>query len=378
MTDRYFAGKVGIQQRVLPAYRTAFFDLLAEKCAGGLSVFAGAPLPEENINTSNELRVAQFFPARNQHFSNPESIFYQCRQAEIINWLEDWDPDVLIVEANPRYPSSLDAVDWMHQRGRSVIGWGLGSPPTSGLLGYWRKRKRLNLFMSFEAMIAYSNRGARELEALGIPSSRIYVAHNAVSSRPTRSINYRPTTYSDQPKVLFVGRLQARKRIDNLLIACSHLPAVIQPTVWIVGDGPAREAVQSLAKEVYPDTVFWGALQGDELETYFQEADLFVLPGTGGLAVQQAMTHALPVIVAQGDGTQEDLVTNENGWLIPANDINALANSLQEALSDPKRLREMGVKSYDMVYNKINLEQMVEVFIDVLSHVTLQRTNQPA
>ena len=41
---------------------------------------------------------------------------------------------------------------------------------------------------------------------------------------------------------------------------------------------------------------------------HFAGADLFVLPGTGGLAVQEAMSYALPVIVAKGDGTQEDLV----------------------------------------------------------------------
>jgi len=376
MIDRYFAGKVGIQQRVLPAYRKSFFDLLANKCEGGLSVFAGDPLPGENINTINELRVANFYPASNRHFSNPDSIFYQCRQAEIIDWLEDWNPDVLIVEANPRYPSTPTAIQWMHQHGRPAIGWGLGSPQTSGLLGYWRKRKRLNLFLSFEAMIAYSNLGAREFEALGVPSDRIYVAHNAVSSRPTRPINIRPATYSDRPKVLFVGRLQSRKRIDNLLIACSRLPAIIQPIVWIIGDGPARESFQSLARELYPDAVFLGARQGDELEKYFLNADLFVLPGTGGLAVQQAMTYGLPVIVAQGDGTQEDLVANENGWLIPADDINSLANTLQDALSDPHSLRLMGEKSYDLVYNKINLEQMVDVFIDVISHVNHKRIDQ--
>ncbi len=37
-----FPGKLGIQQRVLPAYRSVFFDAMAESCASGLSVFAGS------------------------------------------------------------------------------------------------------------------------------------------------------------------------------------------------------------------------------------------------------------------------------------------------------------------------------------------------
>jgi len=55
---KIFPGRLGIQQRVLPAYRVEFFDLLAESCEGGLSVFAGDVQPHESIPTSDELKVA--------------------------------------------------------------------------------------------------------------------------------------------------------------------------------------------------------------------------------------------------------------------------------------------------------------------------------
>ena len=96
-------------------------------------------------------------------------------------------------------------------------------------------------------------------------------------------------------------------------------------------------------------------------------ADLFVLPGTGGLAVQEAMVYGLPVVVAEGDGTQEDLVRSENGWLIPANDENALSSALEEALIDPVRLRKMGAASFKIVQNEINIEQMVNVFVEAIN-----------
>ena len=82
--------------------------------------------------------------------------------------------------------------------------------------------------------------------------------------------------------------------------------------------------MEALAKQIYPSAEFIGAKHGDELKPYFAEADLFVLPGTGGLAVQEAMSHGLPVIVAKGDGTQDDLVRAENGWQIPPGDYGAL------------------------------------------------------
>ena len=138
----------------------------------------------------------------------------------------------------------------------------------------------------------------------------------------------------------------------------------------IVGDGPERETLQTLAADVYPQAVFTGSLYGEALAERFRSADLFVLPGTGGLAVQQAMSYGLPVIAAEADGTQADLVRPDNGWQLPPNDINALSKALDEALSDLYRLRDMGAESYRIVAEEINLENMVNVFVKALKAVS--------
>ena len=91
-----------------------------------------------------------------------------------------------------------------------------------------------------------------------------------------------------------------------------------------MGDGPERNHWKALAQKVYPAAEFPGARHGAELAAYFSAADLFVLPGTGGLAVQEAMSYGLPVIMGQGDGTNDQLVRTENGWQIPPDDLSAL------------------------------------------------------
>ena len=166
-----------------------------------------------------------------------------------------------------------------------------------------------------------------------------------------------------------VGRLQERKRIDILLRSCASLPTTLQPRLIIVGDGPAAPDLQSLAKQIYPDAIFTGARHGPELAPYFAGADLFALPGTGGLAVQEAMTYGLPVIVAQGDGTQDDLVRPQNGWQVLPGDQVAFNSTLHKALSDISRLRQMGQESYRIVAEEINLEAMVETFVKALNTV---------
>jgi len=368
MMKDIFPGRLGIQQRVIPSYRAMFLETLAEACQGGLSVFAGRPLPKEGIDPVEELQNVQLVKAENKNFLDPSSSLYVCWQNGFLQWLEEWQPDILIVEANPRYPTTRQAIAWMHKNKRKVIGWGLGAPPMHGPFTSLRRRERLSLLFSLDGIIAYSRQGAEQYLQLGVPREKVHIAFNAAEPAPKDPMPVRPAQYSKgKATILFIGRLQPRKRIDLLLQACSAIPEELQPHLVVVGDGPAREKFESFANQVYPSAKFVGAKHGDGLKPYFSEADLFVLPGTGGLAIQQAMAHGLPVIVARGDGTQDDLIRSENGWQVPPNDVDALTRTLHQALSDPSLLRRKGEFSYRIVAEEINIEKMVEVFLQAIN-----------
>jgi glycosyltransferase involved in cell wall biosynthesis len=367
MNETIYPGRLGIIQRVLPVYRAPFFDALASSCNEGVSLFAGKPRESESIATTEELKVAKYFAAENLHlFSGP---FYLCYQQGIKDWLESWIPDALIVEANPRYLSTPTAIYWTKKNGGSVIGWGLGAPPLEGVFASMRRAARLNFLHQFDALVSYSVRGAEQYAATGFPRDRIYVAPNAMAARPISPMPQRANDFGERPVVLFVGRLQARKRVDSLIRTCASFPQKIQPRLIIVGDGPERESLETLARKEYSLAEIVGPKYMDELKPYFAQADLFVLPGTGGLAVQEAMSYGLPVIVAKGDGTQDDLVRASNGWQIPPDDAETLAAALRSALSDSARLRAMGAESYRIVRDEINLEKMVEVFVKALNAI---------
>ncbi|MFN2302975.1 MAG: glycosyltransferase family 4 protein [Anaerolineales bacterium] len=363
MTNK-FPGKVALIQRVLPAYRAPFFNMLGMACKGGLHIFAGDPQPDEMIKTTQHLVKAKLTHGRNVHLFKGK--YYLCLQIGLLSWLKTVDPDVLIVEANPRYIYTSAVRRWMQKRHRAVIGWGLGATSPTGPLSTIRQLRRKQFINAFDAMITYSQQGAIEYAALRFPKERIFIAVNAVTPKPRHPLPERKPA-GDTVRILFVGRLQERKNLDNLLLACSQLEDPLQPELVIVGDGPARQELETLAKQIYPETHFPGALYGDDLEAQYRAADLFVLPGTGGLAIQQAMSFGLPIIAAQADGTQQDLVRPSNGWIIPPNELSALKTALIRALSDLKNLRRMGAESYRIVSNEINLEQMVAVFIDALN-----------
>jgi glycosyltransferase involved in cell wall biosynthesis len=356
--------KIGLQQRVMPEYRVPFFDALAEVCPQGLHVFAGQAHESEAIDCSRMVEKALYTQANNLHLM--KGSFYTCVQTNFMQWLEEWQPEALIVEANPRYLTTPQAVRWMHARKRPVIGWGLGAPRTRG----FQEALRYRFLQSLDGIIAYSDTGAEQYLALGCKNGKVFVAPNSVSAKPTLPAIKRPDRFAQgKANLIYVGRLQKRKKLDLLLQACARLPGPIQPHVTIIGDGPELENLRTLAAQVYTDVDFVGGKFGEELEPLYKQADLFVLPGTGGLAVQQAMAHSLPVIVGEADGTQGQLVRPENGWLLEGMLVETLAATLQTALQDTARLRRMGLESYRIVAEEVNLERMVDGFVDAVNTV---------
>jgi len=376
-----FPGRLAIQQRVLPDYRRGLFDMMGRSCRGGVSLFAGDPRRGEGIVPAADIGSAQWERARNVHLLGGP--FYLCLQPGITNWLERFQPDVLVIEANPREVTNLLASAWMRRRGRPVLGWGLGAATGRGLTAPIRRALRRASLGGLSGVIAYSTRGKKEFEALGFPASRVFVAPNAIAPRPSISVREsrsqgveesrsgrqpaRGQGRAGPPRLLFVGRLQSRKRVDLLLEACASLAEPVE--LWVVGDGPARADLESLARRVFPAARFHGDQRGPALEALFDQADLFVLPGTGGLAVQQALAHGLPVIVARGDGTEQDMVTPENGWLVADGDRIGLEAVIATALSDRTRLEAMGRVSRRLADSQFNLEAMVEAFLVAVNTV---------
>ena len=367
MSKGNFSGRAGIVQRLLQPYRMLAYDLIAPKCSGGLSVFASRLDKDGSVLVNRDFASAQLSPAVNQYFFNGK--FDLCWQKGLLSWLTSWRPDVVIVEANPRNLTTPLMIRWLHNRGIPIIGHGLGVMPLTSGFEKLRRFGRRSLIGCLDGVLAYSSLAAEQYRSLGMPSDRIFVAHNAVSPRPSRPPQKRLLHSEQRPVILFVGTLIARKNVDLLLKAVSVLKTSPRPVVKIVGDGPLRTRLQSLAESLKQDVQFMGDLRGDRLSELFDEADIFVLPGTGGLAIQEAMAHALPAIVSKADGTESDLIRPENGWIIKPNDCKLLANTIELALSDPNRLHEMGNASYRIVSSEINVENMCHTFVQAMNTI---------
>jgi glycosyltransferase involved in cell wall biosynthesis len=87
-----------------------------------------------------------------------------------------------------------------------------------------------------------------------------------------------------------------------------------------------------------------------------------VLAGMGGLSINEAMAHSLPVICSVADGTEKHLVFDgENGYYFKDNDLESLAAAIDKMFSSNSV--EMGARSKEIIEQKINLPFVSSQFI---------------
>jgi teichuronic acid biosynthesis glycosyltransferase TuaC len=152
-----------------------------------------------------------------------------------------------------------------------------------------------------------------------------------------------------EPTLVSIGHLVARKRHADVLRAL-WLLRERHPTMRyvVVGDGPERAALESLAGELgLADHVrFTGQLRHDEALARMAHGHVFVLPSTDeafGVAYVEAMAAGLPAIGALGEpGPEEITGAGEGMVLVPPGDPEMLAGAIDELFADPRRRAALG------------------------------------
>lgn len=153
--------------------------------------------------------------------------------------------------------------------------------------------------------------------------------------------------------ILFAGKFEAKKRPLDLLQAFIQAN-LDQVSLLFVGSGLLQDELKTQAANY--QNVYFAPFQNQILmpRTYAAAA-VVVLPSYGaqetwGLAINEAMCLARPVIVSTHVGAAQDLVhPGKNGLIFPAGNVQALADSLQTALSDRQRLQKWGEESRQIV-----------------------------
>jgi colanic acid/amylovoran biosynthesis glycosyltransferase len=151
-------------------------------------------------------------------------------------------------------------------------------------------------------------------------------------------------------RILFVGRLVEKKGLAILLDAVRRLPAGIDWSLEVAGDGPLRDELERQSKDL-PSVVFRGALARDQLARAYANASVVVVPSVpassgdqDGLptVIPEAMGMARAVIGSDLPGLNEAILHEETGLLTPPGDPDALAGAVARVLGDDDLRARMG------------------------------------
>ncbi|WP_086842523.1 glycosyltransferase [Amycolatopsis kentuckyensis] len=154
------------------------------------------------------------------------------------------------------------------------------------------------------------------------------------------------------PTVLFVGRLDAEKNVQELLEAAVALPPDVR--VELVGDGSERGRLEALAARLgLADRVtFRGFVPDADLVRAYRRCTVFCMPGTAelqSLVTMEAMAAGKPVVAADAMALPHLVRPGRNGWLYPPGDVAELAARLTAVLADTPARTAMGQASLDLI-----------------------------
>lgn len=165
---------------------------------------------------------------------------------------------------------------------------------------------------------------------------------------------------------VFIGALDAAhhfKRVDLLLKAVASLDG-IRPHLLIVGGGDLQLAYERLAHDLGIAGLvhFAGPVAQHELPPYIAAGDLLVLPSdveSFGLVLIEAMACARLVIATDLPGPRQVIAHGQDGFLVPRDDIKALAETIQavQSMSRSERMA-MGAAGRAKVESRYDWERI--------------------
>jgi len=155
---------------------------------------------------------------------------------------------------------------------------------------------------------------------------------------------YNNSVGTNNPYILFVGRLSEDKNIDFLISSFFEIKKN-QPylELWIVGKGNQEEILKLLAINLgIKDKVkFLGNIEHEQLRKYYNNAEMFVSASGKegfGLVFVEALLSKCPVIALDVGGIRDIILNGKTGILIPPNNMIKLIEALHVMLTD-KELR---------------------------------------
>ena len=242
---------------------------------------------------------------------------------------------------------------------------------------FWLKRMYhamygKQLFERASAVVATAQQEVEELASGGVDRRKILLRRNGVE-RPAHlpepgAFRRKWEIAENESVVLFLGRLSEKKSPDLLLRAFASLKKrdTARNNLRLVFAGPdeggmrARLAQMAAELGVTAQTLFTGAVFGEEKWAAYRDADVFVLPSQNenfGNTAAESAAAGTPVVVTEQCGIAP-LIADIAGLVVP-HDAEPLAGAIRMVIGDPATRAKL-VAGCEEVASRLDWEQPVQ------------------
>ncbi|MGD0498371.1 MAG: glycosyltransferase [Bryobacteraceae bacterium] len=220
-----------------------------------------------------------------------------------------------------------------------------------------------------------------ELMRFGVDPSRIEVIHNAIDPQwgsAERSAEARSEWRArlrigpEEKVVVAVGRLSAEKDHRTLLLAAHRLRDSLRLRLVVVGDGPERERIVEMARELGLREGITLTGQVPSAAPYYGVADAAALSSRSEgspNALLEAMAAGVPVVATSVGGIPEIVSHDRSALLVPPGDPAALARALALVLTDETLGRRLAKEAHDLVVRSyspaVRTNRLVQIYAEV-------------
>jgi glycosyltransferase involved in cell wall biosynthesis/GT2 family glycosyltransferase len=247
------------------------------------------------------------------------------------------------------------------------------------------------LLRECDAVHAISHAIARDIEkAYGVPlpPSRCHMLPLGLDD-DTGEENIEPDLLpAGSLRLLFVGRLEARKGIDVLL---DVLPSLFRKYPYLYADVVGTDTIPGVDGNPYriawqtsiePDLVhrlrFYGEVTDPQLRGFYRSCDIVVAPSrfeSFGLVLVEAMMNGKPVVTCRTGGTVEVAEENVTALFAEPGDPVSLKTHLETMLSDPALRRDMGLKGRERYKSRFSTQRVAEGIVQILRQTADRHTS---
>jgi len=365
--------KVAIIYRYIPQYRYSFYENLRNRLLDEgveLVLIYGQPGANDRLK-GDAVEIPWGIKLKNRILHTVRTELYWQPAMKYIR-----DADLVIVEQANKLLLNYYLI-LMNIIGRKKIAfWGHGKNfqstsrnKTSELIKKWISSKVSWWF-------AYTEKCAQIVRENGFPADQITVVQNAIDTKNLIAARKKITTeqINELKKALhirgsnvglYVGAMYNERKLDFLLESCNLIRSYIQDFEMIfIGKGKDQKSVENMAQE-NQWVHYVGPKFDDEKIPYFALANVFLMPGSVGLAILDCFALGVPLITTEDPDhgpEMEYLKNGVNGIMVQdAYKPDQYAQAVSQILKD-KGLYKSLIDGCKKSAGKYTLEQMVENF----------------